>query len=233
MLVQLLLIHAATAALLPRTTSPSALLFDGAARGDLSEIKQALASGANIDAPNDKGDTALILASNANQPQAADLLLDQGARVDIAGFAGRTATMGLAEAGALEPLNHLLTLHPDVSLSAQDRAGQTALILAAWLGHAPCVGLLVRHGAPVNETNRWNQSALIAAAIQSSVNPALILAAARGVDLEIVDSDGNTALDVAEWNRENNPNANQNDVSTLIALLRRAGAVDHHPGSRQ
>jgi len=102
-------------------------------------------------------------------------------------------------------------------INSKNHHGQTGLMMAAMLGHAAVVRLLVENGAELNHTAKYNLSALMLAVINGHTEIARILAEA-GADIQIRGTgapgfSGLTALDLAE-------RAGREEIA---ALLRVAG----------
>jgi ankyrin repeat protein len=68
-------------------------LVSAAYYGDLSEVKRLLAAGANVNAKEKNGITALMAASLAGHREVAALLLAKGAEVNAKDKNGKTALM--------------------------------------------------------------------------------------------------------------------------------------------
>jgi ankyrin repeat protein len=66
-------------------------LIKAAGRGDFPEVKRLLAKGADVNAKDDLGMTALILASGLGHREVVQLLLDKGADVNTMSKTNRTA----------------------------------------------------------------------------------------------------------------------------------------------
>src|ERR1051325_3868072 len=82
-------------------------LMMAASRGDAAEVQSLLDSGAQIDAQDVFGNTALIYAAAAGHLEIVELLLRYGARADIKNQVGVTAAMRAAAGGfarVAEPL---------------------------------------------------------------------------------------------------------------------------------
>ncbi|WP_324133581.1 ankyrin repeat domain-containing protein [Bosea sp. (in: a-proteobacteria)] len=107
-----------------------------------------LALGADANAVDRRGRTALMRAARENDVQAVAWLLRAGALPDMATtYQGWTALMWAARHDSTEAISALLAAGAD--RAPCEREGQTALSLAIRYGHASCRSLLER---PTNET---------------------------------------------------------------------------------
>jgi ankyrin repeat protein len=101
--------------------------------------------------------------------------------------------------GDVEDVRAMLQVGRDPN--AKDRYGQTAVMLAALLGHTEVVRLLVEAGADLDVTAKYGLSALMLAVVNHQRDIVDILAGA-GADRTLRGTDagfaGKTALDLAE-----------------------------------
>lgn len=111
-----------------------------------------------VDAPDEDGETALMMAAFRGKTSAAALLIERGARVDAAQKAGYTPLMLAARGGHTRMATILSAAGAD--LDRRNHRGDTALATAAWSGHAGLVAALVSSGADPNATNNAGVSAL-------------------------------------------------------------------------
>ncbi|GAB9475896.1 hypothetical protein Gpo141_00012972 [Globisporangium polare] len=103
---------------------------------------------------------ALTGAIEGDQLEIVRLLCENGASVDMLATKDTTALHTAAAVGSTEVVEYLLDVqHAD--LQTRNSAGLTALLYAATAGHSHIVGVLIAHGAPVDE------------AVDHSVNPEL------------------------------------------------------------
>jgi len=107
-------------------------LMEAADRGDLVEVKSLLDKGANIDARDGLGRTALTEAAEQGDLEIVRLLLSKGADVKANADSGWPALTKAAARGHLE-LARLL-LDNGVPIDAKDRNGSTALMKATRQG---------------------------------------------------------------------------------------------------
>ncbi|MBX3731834.1 MAG: ankyrin repeat domain-containing protein [Verrucomicrobiae bacterium] len=158
--------------------------------GNAATVKRLLDRGADVNATNAFGATALMAAVAAEDLTMARLLLDHGAEVNAVpamnedGFlwgGGRTA-LGWAAFRGHEPLVKLLLRH-GARTDVPAMAG-TPLTQAGWAGHAGVARLLLDAGAPVDQRDLLaNYTALHWAASSEHASPALVgLLLARGAD---------------------------------------------------
>lgn len=167
-----------------------------AGQGDAAAIGRLLAKGAPIEARDASGSTALLVATRANQVDAARELVDAGADVNAKDRIGDSPYLYAGVAGHLEILK--LTLAHGADLRSTNRYGGTALIPAAERGHVDTVLTLVEASVVVDHVNRLGWTALLEAIIlgnggerhQRIVN--ILLGA--GADPDIADREGVTPL---------------------------------------
>jgi ankyrin repeat protein len=124
-------------------------------------VEVLLAHGADVDAKNNFGETALMWAARDGHTSIVQALLGKGADVNWKHpFAGDTALF-YAAAGGHTAIVKALLAH-DALVNAQDRFfGFTALMAAVMGGHADTVGALLAHGADVNAQDNRGRTALM------------------------------------------------------------------------
>ena len=162
------------------------LMCSAGGLGDTTALAGLLAGGADVDAADYDGRTALHLAASEGQVAAIELLLGKGARVDVTDRWGGTplqdavrqrqrAAVGvlrrsgaaltgdfaadlcaLAAAGDLEGLG--LWIEAGVDHRSADYDGRTALHLAAAEGRLDVVRLLLACGADPRVVDRWGST---------------------------------------------------------------------------
>jgi ankyrin repeat protein len=125
----------------------SRYLFDAARSGDTGVIKSLLARGVAVDARDERGSTALILAAYYGHAEAVRALLAAGAAPDLGDSArGNTALMGALFKGETECARVLLA-DPRSNVNARNAAGQTAAMFAALFGRAELIEALASRDA--------------------------------------------------------------------------------------
>ena len=146
-----------------RTTVRDCLVGACGAGMDLSLISTLAGThGANVDAVDEYGDTALTVAAEHGHTDVVNALAGtHGANVDAANRDGWTALMYAAWQGHTAVVNALAGTH-GANVDAVNRDGKTALMLAAEHGHTDIVNALAgTHGANVDAVNRDGWTALM------------------------------------------------------------------------
>jgi ankyrin repeat protein len=170
-----------------------ARLLAAARAGDTGAIRSALAAGANPDARDAHGATALLIAARADQAGAFQALIDAGADVDLqdddranpflwAGAEGRLDILRLANEAGADP-------------AITNRYGGVALIPASERGHVEVVRyLLGETDVDVDHANRLGWTALLEAILLSDGGPGhqaiVALLIEHGADVDLADRDG-------------------------------------------
>ena len=144
--------------------------------GDLETARTLIAEGADVDAPQGDGATALHWAAHRNDLDAATLLIEAGADVNTANTLGATPLWLAAVNGSASMVERLLEsgANPNVSL----KMGETPLMTAARSGDVETVERLLEHGADVNAVeHERGQTALMWAVAQQHADIARVLIA--------------------------------------------------------
>ncbi len=177
------------------TTTPPRDAFTNAEAYD--ELEKLLAKGADVNAQNGRGKTALIEAAESGHSKALQLLIAHRATVNVADNSGETALMYATWNGHISIVRELLDKGADVN--TQNRDGWTALINAAVNGHTGIVEALLEAGANVNARSHDGKTALMAAAWNGHTDIVQALLGS-GSDVNAKDVDDWTALIYAVWN---------------------------------
>ena len=142
------------AVLLPMTATATTPLdrelIAAAERGDLSSAQKLIARGANVNAKDEKQDSAFLIASARGRTEIVKLTLQAGADLRSTNRYGGTGLIPACHYGHLETVKLLLTTKIDVN--HVNNLGWTALLEAVILGnggpiHIEIVRLLLAHGA--------------------------------------------------------------------------------------
>ena len=202
---------------------------DAAARGDLEAVRRLLREGADVNAPQGDGMTALHWAAERDDAELADVLLYAGARVDAGTRIGHYTPLHLASRGAgATVVEVLLDAGGDPNASTTN-SGATPLHLAAATGDPSVVAVLVEAGAEVNgREGAWGQTPLIFAAANNRVAAMEVLLGA-GADPSLAA----WAVDVAE--RERADAAAERRLNEFLADFkeREGGGPDWRPTPSQ
>ncbi len=171
------------------------LLIDAAQRGDRAAVLTLLAGGADPDAAQLDGATALHWAAYRDDAETVGALLRAGADAQRANRYGVTPLALAARNGNPAIIAQLLAAGANPNDPRQAvRAGETPLLLAARSGQVGAVEVLADAGADVDAQETWNgQSALMWAAAEghAAVVETLI---ARGADVGARSGSGATPL---------------------------------------
>ncbi len=133
----------------PGITNKNDQLIEAATKGNLPDVKNALAEGADVNyQENYYHSTALMNASGQGYLAIVELLLKNGANVNVKGNVGMTALMMASSMGHAEVVKILLDHGADVTAKF-DHTGtaMTALMIASQKGHKDIVEILKRAGA--------------------------------------------------------------------------------------
>ena len=163
---------------------PEAPLADAAKRADWAAVRTLLRQGADVDAPQGDGSTALHWASYRDNREIAALLIRAGTEVDAANDLGVTALWAACENGSPAMVGTLLEAGADPNMALP--FGETPLMTAARAGNADAVGRLLAAGADVDAATREGaygaQTALMWAVAQK--HPAVVeVLLAHGADV--------------------------------------------------
>ncbi len=144
--------------------APDAPVANAVMRGDAAEVRAMLRAGADVNAAQGDGMTALHWAAMKGQADIATMLLYAGANHGATTRLGGYTPLHLAaRAGSAPIVDALVTAGANVT--ATSSSGTTALMLAAESGTLPAVQRLVTAGADVNALEQAKgQSALMFAA---------------------------------------------------------------------
>jgi len=125
-------------------------IADAASKGNKAEIQRLLKSGADVNAQQADGATALQWAAYRGDAKLAELLLKAGAKPGVANHDGATPLWLAATRGDAAVIQALLKGGADAN--EQLPLGRRPLMLAARSGNADAVHALLEHGADVNAT---------------------------------------------------------------------------------
>ncbi|XP_039488420.1 protein TANC2 isoform X1 [Drosophila santomea] len=176
--------------------SSGELALTAAARhGCVDVVGILLSRGAQIDARNRQGYSALWLAVKEGHWSVVEHLLQRGALLDEPlGQTSKTPLMIAAEEGHLELVELLLAR--GAAREAQDHEGFTALSWACLRGHLAAAKTLIEHGCNRHHEDHNGRTALDLAAYQGAAGLVLYILE-QGGNLEHIDVHGMRPLDRA------------------------------------
>ncbi len=182
----------------PRDPQPYTLeqrFLQAARKDDRAAIERALELGVSVDAKDDLGRTALLLATrDAGSLALVRFLHERGAAVDEADLGGRTPLSFAAGKGRLELVRYLVSNGAVVDHA--DQQGRTPLFHAVLGDRLEVATFLLERGAGVNPRDHFRDTPLIAACAKGLREMAELLLS-RGADPSLRDQEGRTARDRA------------------------------------
>jgi uncharacterized protein len=152
-------------------------LSDAAKNGDKEALRSLLQKGANVNATEGDGTTALHWASYSDDVEAADLLIRAGAKVNAANDLGATPLWAACQNGSEAMVRRLLAA--GANPNAKLLAGETLVMVAARVGNAGVVEQLLAKGADPNARASRGQTALMWAVAQEHPEVVKVLLAHR------------------------------------------------------
>ncbi|MEW6532662.1 MAG: ankyrin repeat domain-containing protein [Thermodesulfobacteriota bacterium] len=179
----------------PEPSSAEGPLMGAAARGDLAQVKDMLAKGADVNSTDQDGRTALMLAALGGRPEVAKLLIEKGADVNARMKGGSTVLMAAAMVGNAEVVRLLVEKGADVT--AGDETGITVLMASFLAGHPEVMTMLVQRGLAPKDQSGDSQRAPTGASQGKNLDVVKLLVE-RGADINARTKDGMTALSLAE-----------------------------------
>ena len=145
---------------------------------DEQTLKEIINHGADVNAVNIEGDTALILACDSLKRELVNVLLGAGGDTSAANVYGDTC------------------LHKVIHNKYSGETGSVFIRTLDRTHEQEILQLLLDHGAPVNAANKNHQTAYMLACDQGNIGAKCALLNA-GADPSIIDFDGNTSLHTA------------------------------------
>lgn len=123
--------------------------------GDLDTVRRELAAGADPNATENDGTSALLWATYHSASDLAKELLAKGADPNVANGFGMTPLLQASRNGDVATLRALLDAGADLAQASRD--GETPLMAAARAGSEPCVALLLERGADPNAAESMDE----------------------------------------------------------------------------
>ncbi|KAJ9598100.1 hypothetical protein L9F63_026796 [Diploptera punctata] len=153
-------------------------------------VEVLLQNGADVEACSDENcRPPLIMASMLGSNKTVQLLLDYNASINAIDDVGYTAVSLASSEGKTDVVETLLKRGANTEIRTHLNK-RTSLILAAIRGRGPVMELLIKHGVPINETDKNNDTALTFAAYLGLTNVVELLLE-RGADTEVAGGQNN------------------------------------------
>lgn len=183
--------------------------------GNEAMIQRLLDLGSDIDAVDEKGETALYYAVRGNLLDCVKFLLNAGANPNIC---NEYARVPLHAAASKEKILDALLSH-GAEVDFVDGDGETALMIAVRDGNELSVRTLLCHKANVNAVGIWGSTALhCAERIDNPIFHEILLDASA--DVNIMNADGYTPLHYAALRR------GKNSAIRIQEILRKGAEVN-------
>ncbi len=140
------------------------LLMQAAGEGDAAAIRRVLQAGENVNAADETGWTALMIAAVAVQPESVSAILEAGAQVNQRDDHRDTALIGAASVrfGNLRTAAAIVgnLLAHGASVEATNELGESALMWAARAGNPDSIKVLLTAGANPARADQLGHNAL-------------------------------------------------------------------------
>ncbi len=192
---------------LTAATPPEAPVADAAMTGNLEAVRGLLRQGADVNAAQGDGMTALHWAAERAQIEMVEILLYAGGRVDAVTRIGHYTPLHLASKAGSAPVTRRL-LEEGANVQAKTfPAGTTPIHLAAASGQTDVLEPLIEYGADVNalEASSGQTPLIFASALNRAATTAQLLeyGAEPGLSTTVVNLQEQGELDRAANQRQN------------------------------
>jgi ankyrin repeat protein len=177
-----------------RSSDKSTPIRDAARNGRDDVVKFLADAGADVDAVDDFGESALFDVVRTGRLSTVEALISKGANVNLANKSGMTPLMFAMD--NLEIAQMLVSKGANVN--ASDRLGVTALMDASVYGNAAAVKFLLSNNASINAQDRKGDTALMISMVFARCDVMEILLKA-GADKDIKNNRGMT---VEQWHTD-------------------------------
>ncbi|MGI9305518.1 MAG: ankyrin repeat domain-containing protein [Gammaproteobacteria bacterium] len=159
---------------------------------DVTTIGRLLDQVEDVNFPNHRGKTALMVAARKGHPDVVRLLLEAGAKVNTVNSAGGNALMYAAVSGDAASLR--LLLEHDAAVNATGANGWSATMIAAAKGYGSLLDLLIMHGADTNVRDIYGWTPLMRATHEGRHGIVKSLLSKTSPEIDAQDESGLTAL---------------------------------------
>ena len=152
--------------------------------------------GAQVNATNKNGQTALMMASDCGYLNGINMLLRAGADPNVINANGSTCLHFASRHGSSKEALQTIIDH-GVNVNATNKKGHTALMMASEFGHLNGIHVLLKAGAQPNITDVYGNTCLHFPVIQGRRIEVLEAIIDHGVDVNASTKKGQTALMIA------------------------------------
>jgi ankyrin repeat protein len=164
-------------------------IFSAAREDDLVAMNEYIAVGADLNATDENGATALSIAAYRGNTEMIRVLLDSGATFEIGVF-----HVAITQSkDNTEIVRAFIDHGADLDQKAEIGNGHTALMYAAEFGHVEVGKLLLANGADIDAVDNYNDPALNVAAFHGQLEFAKMLVE-MGAELDVRGYANQTAL---------------------------------------
>jgi ankyrin repeat protein len=191
-------------------------LFQVATEGNLTALLRLIQAGAEVNATNYVGQTALHFAAQGGNKEIALALIQAGAEINATDQHGGTPLHRAAYFFHAELA--LMLIKKGAKVNATDYLGQTPLHKATIRGHTQTALTLIENGAEVNATDKKDKTPLHWAA-QKNHDPLICTLKGKGAN-------PNATLALALIGKGANPNATDNDDETPLHMAIQEGYIN-------
>jgi ankyrin repeat protein len=188
--------------------------------GSVRVARALLSRGANVDARDACGETALILAARYGRGEVLRVLLNHGAAVDACNNCGHTPLHEAARTGNVDAV-HLL-LDAGAAVNVRSRNGETPLHHTAWGHHGNVALVLLAQGADADARDHFGCTPLHHGAWEGRSDIVQILLD-HGAAADVRDSHGCTPLHRVSQLRKDGPPTSTPPDRVTRAEARRGG----------
>ena len=172
-------------------------LFEAVEGKEFDTVRELLNNGVDINAQDEQGRTAIMIATYANDAEMVKVLIDEGADVDIQDDMLNNPFLYAGAEGYMDVLKLIIAAGADPKIT--NRYGGVALIPASEHGYVEVVEeLLTNTKTDVNHVNNLGWTALLEAIIlndgSAKQQQTIRLLIEYGADVNLTDKDGVSPL---------------------------------------